>query len=112
MTPVPTGFKGFLLRGKVGQLAVAVVRGTAFTAVVDRYAESFPTPLVNRVGGSGQLGGAVEVGGQVFTWGVRRPAGHLRHDRAVIYCLVVLPMKALVERRARGEEPARRSRPR
>lgn len=106
MTPVLKGFKDFLLRGNVVELAVAVVIGTAFTAVVDQFAESFLTPLVNLVGGGGQLGGAVEVDGQVFTWGafVSQLVTFVL-TAAVIYALVVLPTKALVERRARGEEP-------
>jgi large conductance mechanosensitive channel len=105
---VLTGFKDFLLRGNVVELAVAVavVIGAAFTAVVDKFAESFLTPLVNLVGGDGPLGGAAEVGGQVFTWGafVSQLVTFVM-TAAVIYFLVVLPMKALVERRARGEQP-------
>jgi large conductance mechanosensitive channel len=106
MTSVLTGFKDFLLRGNVVELAVAVVIGAAFTAVVDQFAESFLTPLVNLVGGGGPLGGAVEVDGQVFTWGafVSQLVTFVM-TAAVVYFLVVLPMKALVERRARGEQP-------
>ena len=106
MTPVLTGFKDFLLRGNVVELAVAVVIGAAFTAVVDQFAESFLTPLVGLAGGGGELGGAVEVDGQVFAWGafVSQLITFVM-TAAVIYFLVVLPMKALVERRARGEEP-------
>ncbi|SNS74676.1 large conductance mechanosensitive channel [Geodermatophilus pulveris] len=89
MTPVLSGFEDFLLRGNVVELAVAVVIGTAFTAVVNTFAASFLTPLVGLVSGGGQLGGVFVVDGQA----------------AVIYFLVVLPMKALVERRARGEGP-------
>ena len=106
MTPVHTGFQDFLLRGNVVELAVAVVIGAAFTAAVDQLAESFLTPLVDLVGGGGQLGGAVEVDGQMFTWGafISQLVTFLV-TAAVIHSLVVLPMKALVERRARGEEP-------
>ena len=39
MTPVLRGFKDFLLRGNVVELAVAVVVGAAFTAVIDQFAE-------------------------------------------------------------------------
>ena len=106
MTPVLKGFKDFLLRGNVVELAVAVVIGTAFTAVVDQFAESFLTPLVGLAGGGGELGGAFEVDQQVFAWGafVSQLVTFVM-TAAVIYFLVVLPMKALVERRARGEEP-------
>ena len=100
------GFKDFLLRGNVVELAVAVVIGAAFTAVVDQFAESFLTPLIGLSGGGGELGGAFEVDQQVFAWGafVSQLVTFVL-TAAVIYFLVVLPMKALVERRARGEEP-------
>ncbi|WNV76364.1 large conductance mechanosensitive channel protein MscL [Geodermatophilus sp. DSM 44513] len=100
------GFKDFLLRGNVVELAVAVVIGTAFTAVVNTFAAAFLTPLVGLVSGGGQLGGTVVVDGQVFAWGafVSQLVTFVM-TAAVIYLLVVLPMKALVDRRARGEEP-------
>lgn len=45
------GFKDFLLRGNVIDLAVAVVIGTAFTAVVTSFTESFLRPLIGLIGG-------------------------------------------------------------
>ena len=63
------GFKNFLLRGNVVDLAVAVVIGAAFTAVVNQFADSFLTPLVNLLGGGGKLGGSFTVGDQKFAWG-------------------------------------------
>ena len=102
----PDVIERFLLRGNVVELTFAVVIGAAFTAVVDQFAESFLTPLVNLVGGGSQLGGAVEVDGQVFAWGAFvSQLVTFGMTAAVIYARVVLPMKALVERRARGEEP-------
>ncbi|RFU23034.1 large conductance mechanosensitive channel protein MscL [Geodermatophilus marinus] len=99
------GFKDFLLRGNVVDLAVAVVIGTAFTAVVNSFAESFLTPLIGLVGGGGELGGTFTVNGQTFTWGafVSQVITFVL-TAAVVYFLVVLPMKALIERRRRGEE--------
>ena len=47
------GFKDFLLRGNVIDLAVAVVIGAAFTAVVSSFTESFLQPLIGLVGGGG-----------------------------------------------------------
>ena len=52
------GVEDSLLRGNVVELAVAVVLGAASTAVVDQFAESFLTPLVDLAGGAGRLGGA------------------------------------------------------
>ena len=45
------GFKKFLLRGNVVDLAVAVVLGTAFTNVVNAFVKGFITPLIGVIGG-------------------------------------------------------------
>jgi large conductance mechanosensitive channel len=106
MTAALRGTEDFLLRDKLVEPAVAVVIGAAFTAVIDQFAESFLTPLVGLAGGGGQLGGVFVVDQQVFTWGAFvSQLVTSGMTAAVIYSLVVLPMKALVERRARGEEP-------
>src|SRR3712207_189236 len=103
--PVFKGFRDFLLRGNVVDLAVAVVIGAAFTAVVTAFADSFLTPLIGLAGGGGELGGTVEVNGQVFTWGafVSQVITFVL-TAAIVYVAVVLPMKAIIERRKRGEE--------
>ncbi|MCF6506100.1 large conductance mechanosensitive channel protein MscL [Blastococcus sp. MG754426] len=100
------GFKDFLLRGNVVDLAVAVVVGAAFTAVVNSFTESFLEPLIGLVGGGGVDGGTVTVDGQVFTWGsfVNQVITFVL-TAAVVYFVVVTPMKRLLERRATGEEP-------
>ena len=54
-----SGFKKFLLRGNVVDLAVAVVVGSAFTAVVNSFTDSFLKPLIGLVGGGGELGGSL-----------------------------------------------------
>lgn len=106
MSPMLKGFKDFLLRGNVVDLAVAVVIGAAFTAVVTSFTESFLEPLIGLVGGGGEAGGSVTVDGQVFTWGsfVNQVITFVL-TAAVVYFVVVVPMKKLLERRARGEEP-------
>lgn len=43
------GFKEFLARGNIVDLAVAVVIGTAFTALVTKFTDSIITPLINRI---------------------------------------------------------------
>ncbi len=99
------GFKDFLLRGNVVDLAVAVVVGAAFIAVVDSFADSFLTPLIGLAGGGGRLGGSVEVAGQVFRWGAfLSQVITFVLTAAVVYFVVVVPLKKLVERRAAGEE--------
>src|SRR4051812_32901440 len=63
------GFKDFLLRGNVVDLAVAVVIGAAFTAVVTSFTESFLRPLIGLAAGGGRTGASFEVNGQTFAWG-------------------------------------------
>jgi large conductance mechanosensitive channel len=100
------GFKDFLLRGNVVDLAVAVVIGTAFTAVITSFTESFLRPLIGLVGGGGRTGGSFAVDGQTFAWGdFLNSVLTFVLTATVIYFLVVLPMKFLMERRRRGEEP-------
>jgi large conductance mechanosensitive channel len=99
------GFKDFLLRGNIVDLAVAVVIGTAFTALVTSFTTSFLKPLIGLVAGGGQTGGTLVVNGQAFTWGAFVNAViTFVLTAAVVYFVVVLPMKALMERRRRGEE--------
>ncbi|MEU1428298.1 large conductance mechanosensitive channel protein MscL [Nocardia sp. NPDC005746] len=50
------GFKEFLMRGNVIDLAVAVVMGTAFVAVVTAFTDGIVTPLLAVFGGTNQLG--------------------------------------------------------
>lgn len=109
------GFKEFLLRGNVVDLAVAVVIGVAFGAVVTAFVKDLVTPLI------AALGGKPDFSSLVFT---------INHSRflygdflnsvvsfviiaAVIYYLVVLPMSRLAALRARGvaAEPATRKCP-
>jgi large conductance mechanosensitive channel len=103
--PVLRGFKDFVLRGNVVDLAVAVVIGAAFTAVVNSFADSFLTPLIALVTGGGKFGGILTVDGQKFTYGtfISQLITFLA-TAAVVYFAVVLPMKRLLDRRRRGEE--------
>ncbi len=50
------GFKDFLLRGNVIDLAVAVVMGTAFTAVVTAIVNGFVNPILDLFGGANEHG--------------------------------------------------------
>lgn len=100
------GFKDFLFRGNVVDLAVAVVIGVAFAALVTSFTDSFLNPLIALIGGGGVDGGSIEVDGQFFTWGAFVNAViTFVLTAAVVYFVVVVPMKRLQERRASGEEP-------
>lgn len=46
------GFKDFILRGNVVELAVAVVIGTAFTAIVTAFSEHLINPMIAALGGA------------------------------------------------------------
>ena len=99
------GFKDFLLRGNVIDLAVAVVIGTAFTALVTAFTTSFLLPLIALIGGGGENGGEFVINEQHFTWGAFISAViTFVLTAAVVYFVVVLPVKAIMERRKRGEE--------
>lgn len=50
------GFKDFLLRGNVVDLAVAVVVGAAFTAIVTAFTSNIVNPLISSIGASSELG--------------------------------------------------------
>ena len=99
------GFKNFLLRGNVVELAVAVVIGAAFASLVNGFVDSFLTPLIGVFSGGGELGGEFVINGQHFTWGafLSTAIGFVL-TAVVIYFLVVLPLHKLMERRASGKE--------
>ena len=100
------GFKDFLLRGNVVELAVAVVIGAAFTALVSQFTASFLEPLIALVGGGGLEGGTFTIDDQVFDWAAFVNAViTFVLTAAVVYFVVVVPLKKLMERRAAGEEP-------
>jgi large conductance mechanosensitive channel len=99
------GFKDFLLRGNVVDLAVAVVVGAAFTAVVTAFTNAFLKPLIQLISGGGQFGGSFVVNGVVFDYAsfVNAVITFVL-TAAAIYFLVVCPLKVISERRKRGEE--------
>jgi large conductance mechanosensitive channel len=101
------GFKDFIMRGNVVDLAVGIVIGAAFTGLVTAFTDSFLHPIVNRAGGGGEIGGRVSIGGgQYLNWGAFISAIiNFLIVAATLYFLVVLPMNKLAERRRRGEEP-------
>jgi large conductance mechanosensitive channel len=99
------GFKEFLARGNIVDLAVAVVIGTAFTALVTKFTESIIQPLINRVGaGGGSEYGLLKFdigGGQTIDLNVLLSAAiNFVLVAAVVYFLVVMPYNRL---RKKGE---------
>jgi len=99
------GFKEFIMRGNVVDLAVGVVIGAAFNALVSQFTASFLTPLIAAIFGGGQFGGTFTINEQIFNWGAFVTAIiTFLITAAVIYFLVVVPMNHLRERRDRGQE--------
>ena len=100
------GFRKFLLRGNVIDLAVAVVIGAAFAGIVTAIVEGLVTPLI------GALGGIPDFSAWTFTINTSQfQIGRVINAilsfvvvAAVIYFLVVQPMNALMERIKRQEE--------
>jgi large conductance mechanosensitive channel len=102
------GFKDFILRGNVVDLAVGIVIGAAFTALVGQFTKSFLQPVLNLVGaGKGHVGGAFNLShDNPVAWGAFISAIiAFLLTAAALYFLVVYPMNRLAERRNRGEEP-------
>jgi large conductance mechanosensitive channel len=103
------GFKDFILRGNVVDLAVAVVIGAAFGSIVTSFTERVIQPLINAVPTPSATGLGVElVGGKESTYldiaAVITAALNFVIVAAVVYFLIVLPLNSLKERRKRGEE--------
>jgi large conductance mechanosensitive channel len=95
------GFKKFLLRGNVVDLAVAVVIGAAFGAVVTAFVEAFITPLVGVVTGSAGdfTKKKFEASGATFPYGLFVQALlSFIIIAAVVYFFVVRPINRLMER--------------
>ena len=93
-------FRSFLLRGNLVDLAVAVVVGAAFGAVVTALVADLITPLIAAVGGKPDFGDlAFTIHNSTFKY------GHFLNAlisfliiAAVVFFLVVKPMSSLMER--------------
>jgi len=100
------GFRDFIMRGNVIDLAVGIVIGAAFTAVVNQLTRSFLEPLIKLAGGGGMRGGTFTVNGVIFNYGAFINAVlTFLLTAAAVYVLVVVPMNKLNEMRKRGEVP-------
>ncbi|MFB9904602.1 large-conductance mechanosensitive channel protein MscL [Allokutzneria oryzae] len=104
------GFKDFIMRGNVVELAVAVVIGSAFTAIVTAFTNGVIKPLINTVGGSDPAKG---LGFNIISdkpstfidlGTVINAAINFLIVAAVVYFVLVLPIQKIQERRERGKE--------
>jgi large conductance mechanosensitive channel len=97
------GFKEFLMRGNVIDLAVAVVMGTAFTAVVTAVTKGVVNPLLAVFGSTHELGLGVQlISSKPATFIAVGPIITAVVDfvmvAAVLYFVLMLPMKTIKNR--------------
>lgn len=100
------GFREFLAKGNIVDLAVAVVIGTAFTGLVTKFTDAIIQPLINRIGAGKEASyGILQIGiggGQTIDLNVLLSAFiNFVLVAAVVYFLVVLPYN-----RVRSKEKA------
>ncbi|HEX4785373.1 MAG TPA: large conductance mechanosensitive channel protein MscL [Candidatus Sulfotelmatobacter sp.] len=101
------GFKKFILRGSVVDMAVGVVIGAAFAGVVAGLTKAFITPLIALIVGKPDYSSLkFVIRGTEFPIGDFVNAGvSFILIAAVVYFFVVLPVNALIARMNRGEKP-------
>jgi large conductance mechanosensitive channel len=101
-----TDFKTFLFRGNVVDLAVAVIIGTAFTAVVKALVADIITPLIAAIFGKPSFESlSFTIHGSHFQYGdLLNAAFTFLTVAAVVFFLVVAPVNSLMARRAQ-EDP-------
>ena len=101
------GFKKFILRGNVLDLAVGVIIGSAFGAIVTSFVKDIFNPLIGVFGGQPDFSRIVlAVGNNKFMVGnfLNAIIGFLI-NAAVIYFLVIMPMNRLTEKASRNKKP-------
>ena len=100
------GFRDFIMRGNVVDLAVAVVIGAAFGAVVAAFADDFIGGILGAIGGSPDFGDAgFTVNGSKIVYGSTLTALiQFVIVAAAIYFAIVLPMQEIAKRRGAADE--------
>jgi large conductance mechanosensitive channel len=111
MRDLVEGFKAFILRGNVIDLAVAVVIGAAFTQIVNSMVETIITPIIGAIGGQPDFADLTfTINNSVFRYGAFFNALiSFLIIALVVYFLIVKPMNMLVARatpEAAGASPA------
>lgn len=101
------GFRDFIMRGNVVDLAIAVILGIAFGAVVTAFATDFIGGLIGAIGGSPDFGtaGVTANHSKIIIGSTINALINFLIVAGVIYFVVVVPMNKLAERRRRGQTP-------
>jgi large conductance mechanosensitive channel len=103
-----SGFRQFVLRGSVLDLAVAVIIGSAFGAVVTALVKDLLTPLIAAIVGKPDFS-AISLtvnNSQLLIGAFLNEVVSFFLVAAAVYFSVVAPVNAIVARRRRGESPA------
>jgi large conductance mechanosensitive channel len=100
------GFRDFLLRGNVVDLAVAVIIGAAFTGIVTALNEGVISQLIAAVGGVPDMSKeAFKLGDTPIYWGkVVQAALNFVIVAAIVYFVVVVPMNKALASFAKPDE--------
>lgn len=100
-----SGFKEFIMRGNVVELAVALVIGLGFAALLNSFVADILTPLLGLVGVPDFAGLSLVVGSAEVRYGLFLNAViAFLLVAAAIYFFVIKPMNALEARRRRGAD--------
>jgi large conductance mechanosensitive channel len=107
------GFKDFISRGNVIDLAVAVVIGTAFAALVKSLVADLLTPVIAAIFGSPDFSYLhFTINGSVFYYGdFINALITFISVAAAVYFLVVMPLQRIKERSGEKDEPGIRDCP-
>lgn len=102
------GFKEFLLRGNVVELAIAVVIGTAFAALVKAFTDSFVEPTIKWAMGGGLTGGtvALDADNRLAFGGFTNAVLTFVITAAVVYFMFVVPFERMKKLRRKDEVSA------
>lgn len=101
------GFKDFVMRGNVIDLAVAVVLGAALTAIVNAVVKGLITPLIAAIFGKPDLTGVgnFTLNNADFSIGLILDAAlNCLIIAAAVYFILVMPVNRLLERLKRNQE--------
>jgi large conductance mechanosensitive channel len=99
-------FRDFITRGNVIDLAVAVIIGLAFTAIVNAIVSGLITPLIGMIGGNDFSDLGFTINDSTFEYGeVINAVIQFLLIAAAVFFFIVKPINMLNERRRRGEEP-------
>jgi large conductance mechanosensitive channel len=102
------GFKDFISRGNVIDLAVAVILGAAFTGIINAVVDGLISPLISAIFGQPSVGavGTFTINGADFSLGLIIDAVvNFLIVAAAIYFIIIVPMNKMLSLRKAQDEP-------